>query len=399
MQIKNITEFRKAVYKELYDNIIPFWTRYAMDFEYGGYYGRIKNNLAIEKKARKSLILTARIIWSFSTLYHLDQKEKYLKMAEHGYRFLMDKFFDQKYGGTFWLVDYEGVVLDAKKKIYGQAFTIYALVEYYTATGTREALDNAVMIFNLIEKNNHDKQNFGYFEASNRDWSTTEEMRLSEVDMNEVKSMNTHLHLMEAYSALYRVWKDEKLKIRLEELVSIFLDYIIDMKTYHLKLFFDELWKVKSNTISFGHDIETSWLLCEAADLLDSAKLKTKIEELGIKMVDVTLGEGFSKKNAIYTERNEKGILLKNIQWWQQAEAVVGLLNAFKISGDEKYLIHAQKAWDFIETYFADRKNGEWFYEITEDNLPEPSYNKVSEWKGPYHNIRACLEIIKRLSY
>ncbi len=399
MDINNITEFRNRVHSELYENIVPFWVKNTMDKEFGGFYGRISNDLKLIKKARKSLILTARILWTFSALYRIEEKDEYLKMAEHGYRFLLDKFLDRKYGGAFWLVDYEGSVLETKKKIYGQAFSIYALVEYYSAVKDQDALERAIGIFKLIENNNHDDENLGYFEAANRDWSATEEMRLSEVDMNEVKSMNTHLHLMEAYTNLYRVWGDKKLELRLKELIKVFIDHIINPHNNHLQLFFDEFWMPKSDIVSFGHDIEASWLLCETAEVLDDEKLGETIKNVSLKLVEATLRDGFSEKDAIYTEMNGKGKIFKNIQWWQQAESIVGLLNAFKFSQSEKYYKYAYNAWQFIENYFIDKQNGEWFYEINENGLPTESYCKVSEWKGPYHNSRACLEIIKRLSY
>ncbi len=399
MKNDRINDFRESVHRELNKNIIPFWINYSVDESFGGFYGRIDNDLKIFKKARKSLILTARVLWTFSALYRIEKNNDYLKIAEHGYRFLNDKLIDRKYGGSFWLVDYEGNVLETKKKIYGQAFSIYALVEYFLATKDEEALKQAVNIFNLIENNNHDTENGGYFEAANRDWSATEEMRLSEVDMNEVKSMNTHLHLMEAYTNLYRVWADARLKSAIRELISIFINHIIDKKKRHLQLFFDEVWGVKSDIISFGHDIEASWLLCESAELLGDKDLLSSVRDAAVKLVDAVIEDGFSDGNAIYIEMNGKGEPFKNIQWWQQAEAVVGLLNAFEISGDEKYFNRAFRAWRFIEKYFVDRKRGEWFYEVNEEKRPTETYYKVSEWKGPYHNSRACMEIMKRLGY
>jgi len=397
MESRDIKNFRERVRKELFGNIVPFWIIHTMDKEFGGFFGRISNDLKVEKEAQKSLILIARIVWTFSALFRFEQKPEYLRMAKHGYDFLIDKFLDNKYGGTYWLVDYEGSVLVALKKIYGQAFSIYAFVEYYSATREQDALDNAIQIYELIEKNNYDKENQGYMEAANRDWSTTEEMRLSEVDMNEVKSMNTHLHLMEAYTSLYRVWKDEGLKAKLEELINVFINHIIDPETLHLKLFFDEVWNVKSKSVSFGHDIEAGWLLCEAVDVLENSVLKEKVHSLILKMADVTLKEGFSEQTAIYTEMDGDGSLDKNIQWWPQSEAVVGLLNAFDVSGHELYLFQAEKAWKFIESNFVDKKFGEWFYEVDNNNSPVKELNKVSEWKGPYHNSRACIEILKRL--
>jgi len=398
MRTNTVGGFYKKVHKELFGNIVPFWLTYSIDFKYGGFFGRISNDLKIEKKAYKSLILTSRILWSFSALHRTEKNTDFLKVANHGYAFLVEKFLDEKYGGTYWLVDNKGSVLDTKKKIYGQAFSIYALVEYYSASGEKEAIKHAKEIFRLIEKNNYDIINKGYFEASKRDWSSTEESQLSEDDMNEVKSMNTHLHLMEAYTALYRVWPNNELKLKLKELINVFIDFIIDPNTFHLKLFFEEQWRVKSNGISFGHDIEASWLIFETISVLDDSKLKAKVQDIVLKMVDITLKEGVSDKCEIYTNIDEKGALCKNIQWWQQAEFIVGLLNAYDISENEYYLSKAQRAWRVVEESFVDRENGEWFYQIGADGIENLKCYKVSEWKGPYHNVRACLEILRRLS-
>jgi len=381
----------------LFGNIVPFWINHSIDEKNGGFYGRISNELSVEHEAPKSLILNVRILWTFSALYNYDPKAEYLKMANRAYDYLSKHFMDKKYGGAYWLVNFKGKVLNDKKKIYGQAFTVYALSEYYRVTQRKAVLDEAITLFRMIEKHNYDNENFGYFETSNRNWTIAEEMRLSEVDMNEVKSMNTHLHLMEAYTTLYKVWKDKEVGCKLESLINNFLDFVIDPNTLHFKLFFNEFWNVRTNRVSFGHDIEGSWLLYEAAEILGNKGMLEKISKIVLNMVDVTIREGFNTKFSIYTERYSDGSLLTNCHWWQQAEAVVGLVNAYQISGRKEYLECAVKAWDFIEDHFVDKENGEWFYEIKENGTPNQKLQKVSEWKGPYHNGRACLEIIKRL--
>lgn len=398
MKTDTIRELRDSVEKELFGNIVPFWLSHARDCQNGGFFGRISNNLLVEKEAQKSLILTARVLWTFSALYRYSQREDFLKMADHAYYALSRQFFDPEFGGVFWLLDFSGKVLNEKKKMYGQAFSIYALSQYYAIKNQDEILDQAISIYRLIEKYNYDRRYKGYFETSNRNWTIAEEMRLSEVDMNEMKSMNTHLHLMEAYTNLYRFWPDKELKEKLRELIDVFLSFIIDPATSHFKLFFDERWNRKSDSISFGHDIEGSWLLCEAAEVLDDSALTDHIREVAIHMVTTTMKEGFSDRYAIFAEKNGDGTIFRGVHWWQQAEAVVGLINAYQITGDLIYMEWAVRCWTYISDIFVDREHGEWFYEIGEDGKPDNRRYKVSEWKGPYHNGRACLEILKRLA-
>ena len=392
-----LSEFCNKARKELFGNIIPFWLKHSRDQENGGFYGRITNDLRIEKKAPKGLVQTSRILWTFSALYQLSAKDEYLEMAHWAYQFLIDKYFDDQFGGVFWLLDYKGNVVEDKKKIYGQAFTIFALAEYNKVSQNDEALARAFKLFHVIEENNYDDENKGYYETSNRDWSISEDMRLSEIDMNEKKSMNTHLHLMEAYTTLYQVCPHQILEFKLRELIDDFTKFILDPDTKHLILFFDEFWRKKSENISFGHDIEGSWLLCEAAKVLGDKDLIENIDRIALDMVNVTIQEGFSDKFSIYVEKCGDGSLDRSVHWWQQAEAVVGLVNAFQISEGKQYLEWALKCWQFIEDFIIDRSHGEWFYEIKQNCHPDHKRHKVSEWKGPYHNARACMEIVKRL--
>lgn len=385
------------VENELFNNIVPFWIKYAPDDENGGFYGRVSNDLIVQKKAFKSLILNARILLTFSILYQFRRDPRFLQMADRAYQYLMRYFYDKKYGGMYWLVNFKGEVIDNKKKIYGQAFTIYAMSEYYRASGSDEALQNACDLFELIEKYNYDKNNRGYFETSNRDWTIAGDMRLSELDMNEMKSMNTHLHLLEAYTALQRVCRESALIEKLRELLRDFIDFIIDPETMHFKLFFDEHWRPKSKSVSFGHDIEGSWLLCEAVELINDKQLDSQVKEIALKMVKATIKDGFGDRKAIYAEKDGDGNLFCEVHWWQQAEAVVGFINAYQLSANPRYLQWAVDAWDYIEAQFVDRANGEWFYEINKHGKPQAMRCKISEWKGPYHNGRACLEVLKRL--
>jgi len=397
MTNERLKEFSDSVSDELFNNIVPFWINKTPDHESGGFFGRIRNDLSIEKAAPKSLILITRILWTFSRLYIFDQKEIYLGIARHAYRFLTEKFIDREYGGAYWMVDHHGKALDDKKKMYGQAFTLYALAQYYLTTKDPAVREEAIRIFRLIEDHNYDPKHRGYFETSNRNWTIAEEMRLSELDMNEMKSMNTHLHLMEAYATFYRAWPEELVRKKLRELIEDIRDFIIDPETKHFRLFFDEAWGPKSSAISYGHDIEGSWLLCEAAEVLDDQKLLGDVRKLSLDMVNAVMNEGLSKKYSIFAERSNEGRICRESHWWQQAEAVVGFTNAYQLSKGGVYLDRAMKCWTFIKEHFVDRENGEWYYETDADGNPDKCRYKVSEWKGPYHNGRACIEVLERL--
>ncbi|MFP4016616.1 MAG: AGE family epimerase/isomerase, partial [Halanaerobiales bacterium] len=282
-----------------------------------------------------------------------------------------------------------------KKQIYGEAFAIYAFSEFYRAAGEEKALKRAVDIFNLIEEHSYDRENKGYIEACNRDWSMKEDMSLSEKDMNEKKSMNTHLHILEAYTNLYRVWKSDVLYKKLEELIEVTIEYIID-DNYHFILFMDEYWNPKSEIVSYGHDIEGSWLLYEAAEVLGNQDLLEKVEDVSIKMAEATYQEGLSEDGSIYYEREGDELDIDR-HWWPQAENVVGFVNAYQLTGEDKYLMAALECWEFIDKYVVDDQYGEW-YAILDDNYqPYPDKLKVEAWKSPYHNGRCCFEVIERL--
>lgn len=394
---EEIRKFIHKLEKELFENIVPFWLNKTKDDQNGGFHGRITNDLIIEKDAPKSLILHTRVLWAFSFLYGFRKEKEYLEIAQWAYDFIINKFMDKKYGGVFWMVDVYGNVLESNKKMYGQAFFIYAFAEYYKVTKNKEVLELAIDLFNLIEKNNYDKKNKGYYEASKRNWKIDRSISLSPVDMTEVKSMNTHMHLMEAYTTLYTVWPDSQLKFKLTELINDHLDYIIDAQSKHFNLFFDEKWESKSRNVSFGHDIEGSWLLCEAAYIAGDKALIKKVEKIALQMVDVTIQQAFDKKNAIYAEKEGDGTLRTQLEWWQQVEAMVGFVNAFQITKDEIYMDWAIRMWDVIEKFIIDHDCGEWFFRVDANGDYDSTKQKVSEWKGPYHNIRACVEVLKRL--
>jgi|LSQX01.3.fsa_nt_gb mannobiose 2-epimerase len=395
MDKTELLKFREAVEKER-DRILSFWLDNTIDEENGGFVGEMTNELKAIEKAPKGLILNTRILWTYSLAYRRLFKSEYLKMINRAYDYLMEYFFDREYGGMYWMLDYQGNPLDSKKQIYGQAFAIYALSEFYQATGEEKALKTAVDIFRLIEKYSYDQQNRGYLEACNQDWSLKEDMRLSTRDMNEKKSMNTHLHILEAYTNLYRIWNNDELERKLKELIEVTIEHIIDNDSFHFILFFDEYWNPKSELISYGHDIEGSWLLYEAAELLGDQELLERVKDISIRMAEAVYNEGLAEDGSIYYER-EGERLDTDRHWWPQAENLVGFVNAYQLTGEDKYMVAAMAGWQYIERYFIDREYGEWFAVLNENGEPYPDKSKVESWKSPYHNGRACFELVSRL--
>ena len=397
MLYETVQQFSLAVRNELENNLVPFWLERSVDPEYGGFIGQMSNNGIIDPRAPKGLILNARVLWTFAALYRFNKDNRYLDMARRAYDYLETYFWDRSHGGTFWQVDFQGHPLDDKKKIYGQAFYIYALAEYYQAFGGEPAIKIARQLYDLIETNSRDKIYGGYIEVCNRNWSIAEDLRLSEKDMDEKKSMNNHLHLLEAYTNLYRIWPDTHLRERLTELFDIFDWRITDQTSGHLNHFFDEKWQPKSANYTFGHDIEASWLLCEAADVLGDSNMTSRAQRLALRLARITLAEALDDDGGLCYEGRAGKVTDPNREWWPQAESIVGFLNAYELSSDRSFFEAALKAWDFIEKYFVDRKDGEWFWRIDRAGCPDPAEPKVSQWKGPYHNVRTCLEIISRL--
>ncbi len=397
----NLKTWLKEFSKELLDelvHILDYWQNNTIDNEHGGFHGQIDHFNRIIPKASKGAVLNARILWTFSAAYNFNHDLSYLKTAERAFEYLKDYFLDQKNGGLFWEVDYRGHPLNQRKQTYAQGFGIYGFSEYFKASGQKEGLELAIKLFEDIESNCFDSRHGGYIEGLTQDWQPMDDMRLSLKDQNYPKSMNTHLHILEAYTNLFKVWPDPLLADQIKHLINIFLDHIIDMNTGHFNLFFDKDWTVKSKIISYGHDIEGTWLLDEAAEILGEKQISDKVKAAALKMADVTMREGLAIDGSIYYEKDpgtEK--IDRDRHWWPQAEAVIGFINAYQISGDEQYLYASIKAWEYIKNHLIDRKNGEWYWSVNDQGIPSTNNDKAGFWKCPYHNSRACMEGIQRL--
>lgn len=389
-------QLKDEVKSELQHNILTYWKDNITDTFTRGFYGRISGDETLHTDAIRGAIMNARILWTFANAYRLFRNSEDLKTATIAKNEIIDRFYDNEYGGIYWSLTHDGIPCDTKKQIYAIAFAIYGLAEFYRATGDEQSLDYAIKLFHCIEEHSNDPVHGGYFEAFNRDWSPIEDMRLSAKDANESKTMNTHLHILEAYTCLYRVWKDPIIKTRLSELIEIFISKILD-QAGHLKLFFTEEWECSYDIHSYGHDIEASWLLHEAAIVLEDNDILLRVESI-VPKIAVAADEGLrSDGSMIYEKNNASGHIDSDRHWWVQAESVIGYFNLWEHFGDKKALEKSLACWKYIKENLIDKDNGEWFWSIYSDGSINRKDDKAGFWKCPYHNGRMCMEIIERL--
>lgn len=388
-------ELKQEMSSEL-DHILRFWMDHTVDPVHGGFHGRVECNLTADPASPKGLVLNARILWTFSRAYRQNPDPRFLAMAERAMAYIEQYFRDPEYGGYYWLVDALGQPLQTKKQTYGHAFYLYGVAEYIQATGSTEHLPLARELYDLVEKA-FDPVHSGYVEAFARNWTEEGDLRLGEHDQNDKKSMNTHLHVLEAYTQYYRVHPTPALEERLRRVITDTLERIIDPDTGHFRLFFDEDWNVKSDLVSYGHDIEGSWLLVEAAHVLGDAALTERVNRAALQMADAAMDRGMDRDGGMMWDGNAEGILDSDKHWWVQAEAVVGLVNAWQMTGGSKYWEAAERCWTFTKAHLIDRNSGEWYWKTDRSGTPSFAEGLVNMWKCPYHNARACFEIIERL--
>lgn len=394
----NELEIYKTEMQQELENILQYWVNNTVDVQNGGFAGKIDNDNKVDIKAPKGSVLNSRILWSFAAAYNLTKKVQYLQMAERAYKYICNYFIDKDYGGVYWTVDYRGKALDTKKQIYALSFAVYGLSEYFIASEDEPVKKLAVELYETITKHSYDKVNGGYVEALTREWKEISDLRLSAKDANEKKSMNTHLHILEAFANLYRIWPDKTLKQRIIELINIFLNHIIDPATNHLILFFDEQWKQRGNIQSYGHDIEAAWLIQEAAETVHDEVLIEKVKQRSVRITDA-LSKGLDKDGGLWYEYNfDEDHLIKEKHWWPQSEAMVGYFNAWQITGKESYLQKSLDSWKFVKNHILNKEKGEWYWGVTDTYSVMEGQDKVGVWKCPYHNTRACMEIIKRIT-
>lgn len=395
-EIEALDRLATGAKAELEGNILPFWMQRACDSKNGGFHAELRADGSVNDKAERGGLLTTRILWTYSAALRREPRQEFREMARRAFEDLDRCFWDIRHGGVYWSARIDGTPEATHKQTYLQAFAIYGLTEYYRATEDFEALTRAKKIFRLLEEHARDPENGGYLEAFTREWTKELPKMRRLIGSGAAKSQNTHLHLMEAYTNLLRVWPDDQLRAALTDIVGLMLDRIFDPSTNHLRLFFDEKWEPESQDISYGHDIEAVWLLGEAASVLGDEALIARVRPVSVALARATLTEGVSPLGGIYNLGGPKGVSDKDHEWWPQAEAVVGFLHAYEISGDAQFLRAAGSTWGFIQQHVVDREGGEWFLMVDPQGRPRPNRAKLSLWKCPYHNGRACMEIIDR---
>jgi len=398
-----INELRAALLAEATENILPFSVRYVLDQEQGGFYGHVANDGRAEREAPKGLVQHGRMLWTFAHAGRILVNPEYWPIALHAYSALIDWFQDREHGGFFWTVDHRGRPLDTHKFTYGQAFVLYGLAEQQRAGGGRRCLEQAIELYHLIEERCRDPQGGGYCEVRRRDWSPAPDRHLDPTPLPVARGMNTHLHLLEAYASLLRAWDDagllralrDGLRASLRALIHTLLDHVLDPQTHHLALYFDRDWRPLSGEVSYGHDIEASWLLVEAAEALGEPELLARTCEAALQIAYAVLQQGLGADGGLFDEGDPREAAGRDRCWWPQAEAMVGFLNAYQLNGDRRFLEASLASWAFARKYLSDRRHGEWFHSVDAAGRPVDR-EKAGPWKTPYHNTRACLEILAR---
>ncbi len=390
-------EFRRQLEQELTGNILPFWSTYTIDRVNGGFYGALNNARQILNTVPRSAVLCARILWTFSAAYRIFGLETYQKTALWAYDYLTNVFWDAEYGGLFWQVDMNGRPIHDRKQAYAQAFGIYGLAEYYRAIGDPRSLSLAQTIFQLLDEHAFDPVNGGYIEGSNRGWGPLPDMRLCERDLDCRKSMNTMLHILEACTNLLRVWDGDQLRAQHRALLDHFVNHIVNPSSGHCRLFLDDRWLSLSDEVSYGHDIEASWLLWEAASCHDDPLLLVQVRSAALNLAEAVYQEGRDGDGSLVYSGGNNGWVDTNKAWWVQAEAMVGFYNAYQLSREEHFARAAWQCWAYIQDHLVDRRNGDWFKQLDRNGKPDPSAYKAGPWECPYHHSRACYEMLERL--
>jgi mannobiose 2-epimerase len=389
-------KFGEEVIENLQSNILVYWMDNMVDPR-GGFYGRRDGHDRLDTEAPKGAILNGRILWSFSAAYRVLGDASYLEMATRAKREIIDRFYDRQYGGIYWSLTPDGEPLDTKKQFYAIGFAIYGLSEYARATGDEEALEYAIKLFHDIENHSRDRERGGYFEAMTRDWQPIADMRLSDKDANSSKTMNTHLHIIEPYTNLLRVWRDPQLVEATTSLLNLFFDVIeTPGQRGHLGLFFNDDWQRQDHIISYGHDIEASWLLLETALVLGDATLLIKALEHTEHIAEAAL-EGRCVDGSMVYERHANGSYDNDKHWWVQAENVIGQLYLYVFHGHKEMLERSYQTWRYISDNIVDRDGGEWHWSRRHGTVNTDD-DKAGFWKCPYHNSRMCLEVYERLN-
>ena len=394
-EISRIQELRLAAKKELFNHILPYWSERVYDKTTNSFHGRIDADNVVHPNSDRSSILYTRIVYTYAAAYAFSNDKSLISPLNAAVNVLDNDFTDAENGGLYWMIHQNGTPSDPKKHVYAQSFGIYAFSTLFSATGDQKALKKAIALFDLIEKHAFIKKQNAYHEAFDQFWNPIFDVRLANDDAKEPRSTNTHLHILEAYSSLYSIWPNEKLKTRLEILIRVFLEKIYNESEKCFYTFFDEEWNPRSTVYSYGHDIETIWLLLQATKVIQDTELEIRCEIVAKNVASMVLEQAMNSKIGGIYNSGEKGFPLDtDMHWWSQAEAVVGFLHVYLLTRDEVYLDAVESVWKTIQRYIIDHEAGEWHFRVDQDGNPYKLEDKVGPWKCPYHTARACLMVV-----
>ena len=392
----DLEQYRAEVLLELTENILPFSVRFVVDREHGGFHTHKGNDTTVQEGAPKALVQHSRMLWIFARAARSLGDHECADRAARAKEEMSAWFRDSEHGGYYWMVEYQGQPLYTDKFTYGQAFALYGLAEYHLASDDAGSVDDAIRLFHLIEGRCSDPEDGGYWEALRRDWTPAADLWVDDTTFPVAKSMNTHLHLLEAYTHLLRTWDSDELRDRLLGLTRILLDRIVQPNSHQMALYFDRTWRPLSDRVSYGHDIEASWLLVEAANVLGDGCLQAEVREVALQMAYAVLERGVDGDGGLWDEGDPTGAVRQSKTWWPQAEAMVGFLNAYQLSGNRCFLQASLAAWHFVRTHLVDKELGDWFWSVDRAGRPS-NRGKAGPWKAAYHNGRACIEVMERI--
>ena len=385
----------------LTQKILPFWEKLT-DWDRGGWYGYVDKDLNVHLDAHKGCILNSRVLWTFATAARVLGDDKYMEYARHALRF-MERFEDHDLGGVFWSVTAEGKPLDKTKHTYCQAFAIYGLAAYMRAAGRDDRLysmarERAFRLFRVIEENCSDDG--GYGEAFEPDFRPAGNERLSDnstlMERGEVaqRTMNTLLHVLEAYAEFYRAVTDERIRQAGVRCLERFLKVMYNQPERRLEVFYDKNYRSLLDMQSYGHDIEASWLMWDAVEALIPEADRVPYRAMCIDLAQATCERAFTDHGM----ENEivEGEVEHTRVWWVQAETILGFNEAYKLTGEAVWMDRVAQQWEYVKNVISDPRPGsEWFWSTDENGVPTDK-PIVEEWKCPYHNGRMCLRMIEK---
>ncbi|MDQ8183339.1 AGE family epimerase/isomerase [Pelagicoccus sp. SDUM812005] len=386
--------FQQELQAELFENILPYWPRLRTTDSFIPALDSLNQPVA---ETPLGLVMVSRLLWTYSRAYSLYGKKEYRKLADHAKHVLCIKFSDTENGGYYWTLTPDGQALETKKQCYGQAFCIYAFSEHYHATREQDSLDRAYSLFRLVEAKAWDPASGGYLESFEADWTPLAKMKLGDGDLEAPKTMNNHLHIIEAFANLQKISPSPEVEAACRRTLQTIADRIILPDTPRFGLFYDKDWKLLDPVVSPGHDIEGSWLLHEAATIIGDPEQEKEFQKLALEMAEQVLRSGIDPHDhGVHDEFHPGQPPNGSKCWWPQAEGMVGFYNAYQLSGDTRYLEACLQTWEYIKSAFIDRTNGEWLWGRQADGRPMDK-EKAGPWKSSYHNGRACFELLERI--